>query len=134
VGQTRIFIDPDTDAYARKQRWTDDLLIKTVDDVERGLNDGPLGSSVFKRRVARGGAGSAAGYRVVVVIRVGDKAFIVEAFAKNVKEAHTPQEVRALRLLADTLLALSDEALALALKAEDLRELKRKHETDDDEL
>ena len=113
----RIFIDPDTDAYSRKQRWTDDLLVKAVDDIERGLNDGALGSSVFKRRIARVGAGSAAGYRVVVVLRVGDKAFIVEAFAKNVKKTHMPQEIRALRALAERLLTLSDEALTLALKA-----------------
>ena len=131
MAQPRIFIDPDTDQYALKQRWSDDLLIKTVDDVERGLNDGPLGSSVFKRRVAREGAGSAAGYRVVVVIRVGDKAFIVEAFAKNVKKAHSPPEVRALRALADRFLAISDSALTMALKAGHLRELKRKHETDE---
>jgi hypothetical protein len=130
VSRARIFIDPDTDEYARKQRWTDDLLTKAVDEVERGLNDGALGSSVYKRRVAREGAGSAAGYRIVVVIRVGDKAFIVEAFAKNEKKTHTPQEVRALRALADSLLRLSDESLSIALKSGNLRELTRNHEKD----
>jgi len=42
VGRARIFIYPDTDDHARKRRWTDDLLAKAVDDVERWLNDGPL--------------------------------------------------------------------------------------------
>ncbi|MDR3691055.1 MAG: type II toxin-antitoxin system RelE/ParE family toxin [Fimbriimonas sp.] len=130
--QTPIFIDPDTDKYARKQRWTDDLLVKAVDDVEQGLNDGPLGSGVYKPRVAREGAGSAAGYRVVVVIRIGERAFIVEAFAENMKKTHTPPEIRALRSLADSLLPMADEAFVLALNAGHLRELKRNHETDED--
>lgn len=100
LGQARVFSFPDFDAYSRKQRWTDELLIKVVEDVERGLNDGELGSNVVKRRVARKGAGSAGGYRVVIVFRLGDRAFLVEAFAKNVEEKHTLQEVRALRELA----------------------------------
>lgn len=56
-------------------------------------------------------------------MQVGDKAFFVDAFAKNVKQKHTPEEVRALRGFADALLAMSDAQIKAALRAGDLREI-----------
>ncbi len=69
----------------------------------------------------------------MVVLRVGDRAFLVEAFAKNVKKNHTPQEVLALRELADRLLGMSEQALVTAVKAGKLREIERRDATDEDE-
>ena len=133
VGRVRIFSFPGFDDYAKKQRWSDDRLIKVVEDVERGLNDGVLGSNLFKRRVAREGSGSSGGFRVVLVCQVGHRAFLVEAFAKNVKTSHTPQEVRALRELADQLLVLSETQIALAIEANQMREIKRTDENSENE-
>jgi len=133
VGKARIFSFPGFDDYARKQRWSDDRLIKVVEDVERGLNDGVLGSNLFKRRVAREGAGSSGGFRVVLVFQLGERAFLIEAFAKNVKTSHTPQEVKALRELANRLLLLSDTQMALAIEAHQMREIKRTDENSENE-
>jgi hypothetical protein len=128
VGLTRIFIARDVDAYAKKQRWADELFVNVVRDIERGLDDGALGAGIYKRRVARDGAGSSAGHRVVVVMKMGSNAFIVEAFAKNVKASHTPDELRTLKELAKALLKLAEEPLRLGLASGTLREIKQKHD------
>jgi hypothetical protein len=50
-----------------------------------------------------------------------------------VKTSHTPQEVRALRELADQLLVLSETQIALAIEANQMREIKRTDENSENE-
>lgn len=103
-------------------------MARAVHDIEKGFHDGALGSGVFKRRLARRGSGKSGGHRVVVVVRIGERAFLVEAFAKNAKSTHLPQEVRALRALADVLLALSDAEIDQASRAGALRRLEERQD------
>jgi len=49
----------------------------------RGLIDADLGSGLFKKRIARSGAGKRVGYRVLVANRKGDSWFFIEGYAKN---------------------------------------------------
>jgi len=128
VGKARVFSFSAFDDFAKRQRWSDERLVKVVDDVESGLNDGVLGSNLFKRRVAREGAGSSGGFRIVLVCRVGDRAFLLEAFAKNVKTTHTPVEVRVLRMLAEELLSLSETQIQEAIRTKQIREIVRNDE------
>jgi hypothetical protein len=133
VSETRIFISADTDRFAQKQRWTDSDLIRAVTDVEQGLHDGALGPGVYKRRIARAGSGKSGGFRLVIVLRIENRAFLVEAFAKNVKFTHTPRELEALRELASTLLNLSEEQIAKATASGQFRELLRTRHEDADQ-
>ena len=55
-------------------------------DIDAGRNEGrwtDLGGDVYKLRVARPGKGSSGGYRVILLLRHGDKAFMVRGFAKS---------------------------------------------------
>ena len=52
--------------------------------MERGLIDANLGSGLFKKRIARSGAGKRDGYRVIVAHRQGAPWFFIEGYAKNV--------------------------------------------------
>ncbi|WP_431264631.1 type II toxin-antitoxin system RelE/ParE family toxin [Roseateles chitinivorans] len=52
-------------------------------EMERGLIDANLGSGLFKKRIARSGAGKREGYRVIVARRQGGPWFFIEGYAKN---------------------------------------------------
>ncbi|MBB3295672.1 hypothetical protein FHT39_004352 [Mitsuaria sp. BK045] len=52
--------------------------------MERGLIDADLGSGLFKKRIARSGAGKRDGFRVIVAHRRGAPWFFIEGYAKNV--------------------------------------------------
>lgn len=52
--------------------------------MERGLIDADLGSGLFKKRIARSGAGKRDGFRVIVAHRPGAPWFFIEGYAKNV--------------------------------------------------
>lgn len=119
----RVFATKDFDKYRRRVGWSDSLLIATVREIESGLFDADLGSGLFKRRVARPGSGRSSGYRVVVALKINERAFLVDAFSKNDKSNHTPSEMRALKLLASYLLGLTEEELSIALEAKVIVEL-----------
>ena len=121
----RVFATKDFDKYRRKVGWSDSLLIATVREIESGLFDADLGSGLFKRRVARPGSGRSSGYRVVVALKINERAFLVDAFSKNDKSNHTPSEMRALKMLASYFLGLTEEELSIALEAKVIVELEK---------
>ena len=57
--------------------------MEAVGRAGRGLIDADLGGGLIKQRVARGGQGRSGGYRMVLGIRVKDRAVFVFGFAKN---------------------------------------------------
>ncbi|HWE46593.1 MAG TPA: type II toxin-antitoxin system RelE/ParE family toxin [Caulobacteraceae bacterium] len=115
-----------TKAFARfagKAGLNDGTLLDAARAVAEGRFDADLGGGVFKQRVARPGAGKSGGFRTIILFRRGGHGFFVHGFAKNEKSNITATETRALKKLADTLLALSDADIETALKAGELRSL-----------
>jgi len=49
----------------------------------KGQIDAELGGEVIKQRIARPGQGRSKGYRTIIFLRRGDKAFFVYGFAKS---------------------------------------------------
>jgi hypothetical protein len=78
---------------------------------------------VFKQRVAREGGGKSGGFRTILLFRVGTHCFFAHGFAKNEKANVSPQELKALKRLADALLGLSAEDIEAAVKAGEIREV-----------
>ena len=68
--------------FARKQKISDEILREALMRIEHGLADADLGGGVFKQRIARSGGGRSTGYRVIVLVRSGQRAFFVYGFAK----------------------------------------------------
>lgn len=54
-------------------------------EIEAGKADANLGGGVYKQRVARRGQGKRGSFRTIVLLKMGDKAFFVEGFAKSKK-------------------------------------------------
>ena len=97
-----------------KENIADDMLRRAVDEMRQGLLDADLGGGLVKKRIARPGAGKSAGYRTLLATNKHEKWFFIYGFAKNERENIDRQEVRALKALVRTLLALNGEQLHTA--------------------
>lgn len=94
--------------FARKAGLADVSLAKAAAEVAAGEFDSDLGGHVYKQRVARTGGGKSGGFRTIILFKVGGHSFFAHGFAKNEKANVTAKELKALRKLAEVLLALSD--------------------------
>lgn len=120
----RIFKNRPFARFARKAGLSDAALLKAVRDAEQGLIDADLGGGVIKQRIARPGGGKSGGFRTIVLFRSGTRAFFVHGFAKNEQANIRDDELAAFRMLAAELLNYQDEAIARAMSAGVLIEVK----------
>ena len=96
-----------------------------MSNIGPGLADADLGGGVIKQRIARKGGGKSGGFRALILLRMGERAFFVHGFAKSDRENIRDDELAALRKLAGELLNYDDAALAKAITASVLTEVKR---------
>lgn len=94
--------------FARKAKLEDVNLAKAAAEVAAGEFDADLGGHVYKQRVARSGGGKSGGFRTIILFKVGRHSFFAHGFAKNEKANVTAKELKALKKLAEVLLALSE--------------------------
>ena len=71
----QIFVSRWFERYARKNDINNKMLLDAVGRAENGLIDADLGRGVIKQRVARAGQGKSKGYRTIIIIHYGEKAF-----------------------------------------------------------
>jgi len=83
--------------------------------MEFGLVDADLGGALYKKRVARQGAGKSGGYRTLLSARIGGRYVFLHGFAKSDKADITSKEKQALQFAGKVFLELSDDALSRAL-------------------
>lgn len=102
--------------FCRREHITGDVLKDAIERLENGLIDANLGGCVYKQRISRSKGGKSGGYRAIVLMKKGDKAFFVYGFAKKDKENIGKEELREFRLLAQELLALSSEQLNMLVE------------------
>jgi hypothetical protein len=110
--------------WARKQGLDAAALCAAVGEMASGLVDADLGGGLVKKRVARPGQGKSGGYRTLVATNRGDRWVFVFGFPKNVRSNIDQDEEEALKKLAAQLLGLAPQALAQAIKAGELIEVK----------
>ncbi|MBU0655781.1 MAG: type II toxin-antitoxin system RelE/ParE family toxin [Gammaproteobacteria bacterium] len=102
--------------FARREKISDDILFKVIEDAERGIIDADLGGHVIKQRIARPGQGKSGGYRTIVIFKQGGRAFFVYGFAKNERGNIDKDELVAFKKAAEHLLELDAEQLANLLE------------------
>jgi hypothetical protein len=116
-----------TRTFARLIRNTgisDQALREAVGRAVKGLVDAELGSGLVKQRVARQGQGRSGGYRTIIALRAGDRAFFLHCFAKNDRANISDAELRSLREIAAHWLNTSPALIDAELKAGRLLEVK----------
>jgi hypothetical protein len=107
----RVFKSKRFGKFARKNRIGDASLCKAVRDAEQGLVDADYGGGVIRQRIARPNQGKSGGYRSIIVLRRGERAFFVYGFAKSEQANIDQNDERDFKELAATLLAAVAEDL-----------------------
>jgi hypothetical protein len=119
----RIFKNKTFARFAAKEDIDDEALKAAVDDMERGLCGDSLGGEVYKKRLARAGAGKSGGYRVIVYYRSGERFFFVYGFAKSDRDNIDDDELRDFKDGAKDAFALTEKQIKAELKAGALIEI-----------
>jgi hypothetical protein len=87
--------------FARSFGIDDEALRQTVN----GAFDADLGGVVFKYRLARQGEGASGGARALIALNVGRRAVLMFGFEKKDMANIRPDELRAFRKAAKSILA-----------------------------
>ena len=113
----RILKRKDFARWQSGERLPDAALCKAVQEMESGLIDADLGGFLYKKRVARSGAGKSGGYRTLLSARMDRRYVFLHGFPKSDKADITQDERKALQFAGKVFLELSAEALPKALRA-----------------
>ncbi len=119
---------PQVAKLLRKERLPDAVLCRPAREVLAGTfgaGEADLGSGLFKKRMARPGAGKSGGYRAIIAYRAphSDRVLVAYAFAKNAASTLTPQGHEALSKIAQAFVVSGDEQLAELLASGDVSEV-----------
>ncbi len=78
---------------------------------------------MIKQRIARKGGGKSGGFRALILLEAGERAFFVHGFAKSDRDNIRDDELAALKKLARELLGYDEAALANSIAAGALTEV-----------
>ncbi|MFW8565981.1 type II toxin-antitoxin system RelE/ParE family toxin [Orrella sp. 11846] len=98
------------------EKLPDTVLCKAVKEMQDGLVDADLGGFLYKKRVARPGAGKCSGYRTLLSVRIGSRYVFLHGFPKSDKANITQDEKKALQYAGKAFLELSRENVVKALQ------------------
>lgn len=121
----RIFTTKLFRKFARDSHIPEAACCQAVREVNAGIVHARLGGNVFKQRIAREGQGKSGGFRTILCLKAGEKAFFVYKFAKNVQDNIERQDLAGLKMLAKELLNYDDQKLSLGLEDGELYEICR---------
>ncbi len=119
----RIFKRKDFARWQASHKLADAVFCRAVQEMERGLIDADLGGLLYKKRIARPGAGKRGGFRTLLSARIGSRYVLLSGYAKNELADITPDEKAALRFVGQVFLDLSADALSTAQRTGVLQEV-----------
>lgn len=101
--------------WARKADLSDEALCQAVAEIRQGLVDADLGGGIIKKRIALPGHGKRGSTRTLLATNRNDRWVFVYGFEKNERANISDNELEALKLLADDLLALTVSQISEAV-------------------
>lgn len=116
--KTRVFC-----RWMRKTELDDRILLDAVDEMERGLIDADLGGGVYKKRIALPGRGKRGSTRTLIATNREDRWIFLTGFEKNERSNITQKELCAWKMIAQDLIACTDEALEILNKHGELEKI-----------
>jgi len=119
----RVLKRKDFARWQASERLPDAALCKAVEEMEGGLVDADLGGSLFKKRIARPGAGKSSGYRTLLAVRIGGRHVFLHGFSKCAIANISREERRVLQSVGKVLLGLSADDVSRAVEVGDLVEV-----------
>lgn len=121
----RVFIQKQFGKWAEKAGLDDDTLVEAAEEAAAGQFEADLGGYLYKKRLAREGGGKSGGFRTILCLRtVGDdRVFFLHGFPKNSKGNISASEGKALKLIAKSLVGLSEAQIGALKELGSLREI-----------
>jgi len=104
--KTRVFC-----RWMRKSELDDQLLLKAIDEMERGLVDADLGGNVYKKRIALPGRGKRGSTRTLIATNKATRWIFLNGFEKNERDNITQNELAVWKMIAQDLLECSEATL-----------------------
>ena len=95
---------------------------------ESGQVDADLGGGVVKQRIARPGQGKSKGYRTIIWLREGHRAFFVYGFAKSERDNIRKDEEEQFKKMAKHVLGLSEAQLNILIANGQIEEVESNDE------
>jgi len=102
-----IYKVPYFNRWMKKAKLTDQVLLRAVDEMKKGLIDADLGNGLVKKRLAIGSRGKSGGARTIIATNKRDRWIFLVGFMKNERANITPKEEEALKEVSSDLLKLS---------------------------
>ena len=124
----RIFKNAWFVRFARAQNISDEALREAVLQAESGQVDAYLGGGVIKQRLPRPGQGKSKGYRTIILIREGHRAFFVYGFSKSDRDNIRKNEEEQFKKMAKHVLELSEAQLNILIANGQLEEVESNDE------
>ncbi len=97
--------------WMRKTELNDQLLLKAIDEMERGLIDADLGGGVYKKRIALPGRGKRGSTRTLIATNKDTRWIFLNGFEKNERDNITQNELSVWKMISKDLLECSDKVL-----------------------
>ena len=124
----RIFKNAWFVRFARAQKISDEALREAVLRAESGQVDADLGGGVVKQRIARPGQGKSKGYRTIILLREGYRAFFVYGFAKSERDNIRKDEEEQFKKMTKHVLGLSEAHLNILIANGQIEEVESNDE------
>ena len=102
--------------WANKNKVSDESLLCAAKEIADDNYEANYGGGVIKKRIANKGRGKSGSVRTIVAFKNGKNCFFVYGFEKNAKSNIDPNEEKAIKILATSLFAYSDENIMLLIK------------------
>lgn len=106
----QAFVERRFGKWAEREKIDDARLVETAKEAFAGQYEADLGGYLFKKRLAREGAGKSGGYRTLLCFRKADddRIIFLHGFAKGAKANIDASERAVLKRLAASLLTATD--------------------------
>ena len=102
--------------WANKNEVSDESLLLASKEIADNNYEANYGGGVIKKRIANKGRGKSGSVRTIVAFKSGKNCFFVYGFEKNAKSNIAPNEEKAIKILATSLFAYSDESIMRLIK------------------
>jgi hypothetical protein len=102
--------------WAKKQKISDERLLKAMDDLQNSLSSVSLGGGLYKVRIASDNSGKSSSYRTIIVYRRNERAVFIYGFMKKEQDNLSSEELKSFKTLSKDILQLSEEALSQAVE------------------
>jgi len=102
--------------WAKKQKISDERLLKAMDDLQNSLSSVSLGGGLYKVRIASDNSGKSSSYRTIIVYRRNERAVFIYGFMKKEQNNLSSEELKSFKTLSKDILQLSEEALSQAVE------------------